>query len=610
MKIHKGQALFDKPRIPDLRTLVKDGAAQYGEHPAYIFHRARGTAEEQRSYQQFWEDIQSFGEFLLDRFPAEERAHIAHIGQNSYEWSVTHLALMTAGTVSVPLDNALPEVEVLNLLEKGDCRAFVTTVKHFASGVKAMHDLPELKLLIINDLTRPEDEAAPEIPELPAGKEAVYLSRVLAKGQELRQQSRRYLELEQNVEDMAAIFFTSGTTAAAKGVMLSQNNLLHNLHAIVRIMPISQEDRFLSILPMHHTFEHTCGQLYPLVEGATICFADGLRFLGDNMREWHISCLVGVPLLFESIWRVVMRGVESSGKAGMVKLARPIARRLESTGIKVKRKIFSQIIEQMGGKMRLMVVGAAAADAEVIQGFNDFGIEFYQGYGLTEHSPVVTAGNRKVDSLGSTGSPVPGVEVAIAEDEALEQGQGEILARSESVMLGYYKNPEATAEIIDDEGWLHTGDMGYFDQKGCLFITGRYKSVIVLANGKKAFPEEIESLFKNVEGISETMIFGERNVRDTLDVAARFEVDPEKLPAAIKQDDEAIADFLKDEVKRVNQLLPGYKQIKYFVFSDDKIVRTTTMKVKRNDEMDRIHLSLLQKGVTLREVSGQKITLD
>ncbi len=610
MIIHTGKALLEKPRQADFRTLVKTSGETYQDHPAYVFRRAPGAEEETRSYKRLWEDVQDLGEFLLDFFPAEDRAHVAHLGQNSYEWIVSYLAMMTAGTVAVPLDNQLPENEVLNLLQRGDCQGYIANAKHLEDAKKAIQEIPALKLLIVNDLTLGPKEKVPALPDEVAGKTILYLSQALAHGRKIRESGKgQYLQVKQHVEDVAAIFFTSGTTAQAKGVMLSQNNILENLHAIVRILPITKEDRFLSVLPMHHTFEHTAGQLYPLIEGSTIYFTDGLRYLGDNMREWHISCMIGVPLLFESIWRVVNRGIENSGKAGMVKLARPICRRLEQSGFKVRRKVFAQVIEQMGGAMRLMVVGAAAADLEVIKGFNDLGIEFYQGYGLTEHSPVVSAGNKKVDTEGSTGSPIPGVEVAIQEDASLEGGQGEVLVRSKSVMLGYYKNQEATDEAIDQDGWLHTGDMGYFDQKGCLHITGRYKSVIVLANGKKAFPEEIESLFKNVDGVSETLVWGEQNIRETLDVTMRFEVDLEKLPADVAKDDAAIAAYLQKEVKRVNQLIPDYKAIKYFVWSTDKMIRTTTLKVRRNPEIDRIHLALLEKGQTMRDADGSRVTL-
>ncbi|NCC82925.1 MAG: hypothetical protein EOM03_02205 [Clostridia bacterium] len=608
MKIHKGQALFERERFQDLRQLVQKTAEKHGDHPAYVFRRAPNAQDETRSYARFWSDIQDLGEYLLSEFEAEERAHVAHICQNSYEWMITHLPVMTAGTVAVPLDNALPEGEVLNLLERGDCEAFFANAKHFETGVKGLAELPKLRILIVNDLTLAPKEAPPALPAAPAGKVAIYLSQALAKGHALREAgSRKYLETEQNTMGMGAIFFTSGTTAAAKGVMLSQNNLLANVHMIDQIMEVSSKDRFLSVLPMHHTFEHTAGQLYPLSKGATLYFTDGLRYLGENLRDWKISCLVGVPLLFESIWRVLSRGIEASGKANMVKLARPICRNLEAAGIKVRRKVFAQILDKLGGSIRLMVVGAAAADVEVIKGFNDLGIEFYQGYGMTEHSPVITAGNRKVDTEGSTGSPAPGVEVAIAEDPELEPGQGEILARSESLMLGYYKNEAATREAIDADGWLHTGDMGYFDHRGCLHITGRYKSVIVLANGKKAFPEEIESLFNNTAGLSGTMIWGETNVRDTVDVCVRFEVDSTKLPETIGKDDEAISGYLETELQRVNKLLPDYKKIKYFVFSEERMVRNTTLKLKRNEEQDRIHLVLVTEAKTIRDVSGKRI---
>lgn len=608
MKIYTREPLHEAKAYKDLRELVSSSAERFGPQPAYIFRRKPGEKPQERSYIELWQDVKALGEYVLSLFPEEQRAHFAFIGPNSYEWIVMYLAAMTCGTVAVPLDNALPEGEVLNLLERGDCDLACVSVKHWEAGVKGLNELDRLKVLIINDLTLGKKDKIPQRPEAPEGKTIVFLSEALKRGESLGlQDDAKYPGVTQRTEELGAIFFTSGTTAAAKGVMLSQRNILENIHGIIGVLPVYPGERFLSVLPMHHTFEHTAGQLYPLSQGVTICFTDGLRYIGDNMREWEISCMIGVPLLFESIWRVVNKGIEHSGKKNMVKLARPIARRLESAGIKVRRKVFAPILEQMGGKMRLMVVGAAAADIDVIKGFNDLGIEFFQGYGLTEHSPVISVCNSQVNSEGSVGQPLPGVEVRIQEDPELEAGQGEVLARSGSVMLGYYKNEQATKEIIDADGWLHTGDMGYFDYRDSLHITGRYKSVIVLANGKKAFPEEIESLFANVEGVSATMIWGELNLRDTVDVAARFEIKPELLPADVQGNDRKISAYLEKEVRRVNKLLPDYKNIKYFVFSDEPIIRNTTLKIKRNEEIDKMHLTLLTSDKTIREVSGKRI---
>lgn len=608
MKVYKIEPLREQRTFTDLRELVSESASRFGGQPAYIFRRRPGGEVMSRSFEDLWDDVQSMGEFILQYFSADERAHFAFVGPNSYEWMLLHLAALTSGTVSVPLDHALPEGELMNLLKKGGCRLFCAGAGHFEAAFKALEEIEPLEMLIINDLSLGKKDKVPALPEPPEGKVLILLSEALRRGEALRQRGEaRYLDVPQDTEAMAAIFFTSGTTAAAKGVMLSQKNILSNIHSIARTMPVYPGERFLSVLPMHHTFEHTAGQFFPLSEGAAICFADGLRHIGNNLKEWEISCMVGVPLLFESIWRVTEKAIEASGKRNMVKLARPIARGLESAGIKIRRKVFAPILDKMGGRIRLMVVGAAAADLAVIKGFNDIGIEFLQGYGLTEHTPVVSVNNSRVNVEGSVGQPIADVEVAIAEDPELEAGQGEILVRSDSVMLGYYENEEETRRVIDDEGWLHTGDMGYFDHKNSLHITGRYKSVIVLANGKKAFPEEIESLFGQIPGVSSVMVWGERNVRDTVDLALRFELKAEELPAELKAQDKKIADYLEKEIRRVNKLLPDYKTIKFFVFSDEPMVRNTTLKIKRNQEIDRLHLAMLTEGKLLRDVSGRRI---
>lgn len=608
MKIYSSEALQERKAFRDLREMLNASAERFGEHDAYIFRRKPHEQIHTRSFVRIREDVKNLGEYILQQFPAEKRAHFAFVSPNSYEWMLVYLTAMTCGTVAVPLDNALPEGEIMNLLERGDCELFCAGAKHAETALKALARIPRLKLLILNDLTLGKKDKLPTHFEVPEGKTVIKLSEALRQGQALGAAgSDLYAQVEIDPEVMAAIFFTSGTTAAAKGVMLSHKNIMSNLHSIAQTLPIYPGERFLSVLPMHHTFEHTAGQLYPLSEGSTVCFTDGLRYIGDNLREWQISCMIGVPLLFESIWRVVNKGIESSGLKNMVKLARPIARRLEGAGIKVRRKVFAPILDKMGGKIRIMVVGAAAADIDVVKGFNDMGIEFFQGYGLTEHAPVIATCSSKSNVEGSVGRPLPGVEVTILEDPALESGQGEVLVRSDSVMLGYYQNEEATQAVLDKDGWLHTGDMGYFDHRDSLHITGRYKSVIVLANGKKAFPEEIESLFGEIPGVSATMVWGEMNVRDTVDLAVRFEIKADQLPPEAQKNDRALSSYLAKEIKRVNNLLPDYKALKFFVFSEEPMIRNTTLKIKRNEEIDRLHLEILTSGKQIRDWSGKRI---
>ncbi len=605
---HQDTAQSRAESFSDFRSLLLSSARRYGAHEAYRFRRHPKAEEETRSFEDIRQDVQNLAEYILMYFPASERAHFAFAGPNSYEWIFIHLAAMTAGTVSVPLDNLLPQTELLNLLERGDCQIFCASAAHAESGLKALHELPKLKLLILNDLTLGKKDKLPKDFDVPAGKKIVLLSDALEEGRKIREAGKgQYLSLEQKPGELAVVFYTSGTTAEAKGVMLSQINILANLASIAEILPIYPGERFLSVLPMHHTFEHTAGQLYPLSEGPVVCFADGQRYIGNNIREWAISWMIGWPRLFASLWRVFNKKIEHAGLSGMMKMARSLARGLEKVGIKAKRKIFAPVIDAMGGKIRAMVVGAASADLEVVRGFNDIGIEFFQGYGMTEHSPVIASCTSELNVPGSVGAPLPGVEVVIDEDPDLEAGQGEITVRSDSVMLGYYKDEARTKEALDENGRLHTGDMGYFDKRGALHITGRYKSMIVLPNGKKVFPEEVEALFGQMDGVEDVLVWGAPNERGGIDLSVRFALAPSAFPEDFKQTDRHIRSYLEKEVERVNKLLPDYKHIRYFVFSDEGMIKSTTRKIKRHEEIERLNLYLLTEHKTIRSLNGKRI---
>lgn len=614
MEIHRGQDLYPAEAFRDFKEILQHSEAKFSAKDAFIFRRAANKEEIHKTYGEFAKNVRALGEFFLslnDEHEASEntkRMHIAYLDKNSYEWITTHFAVISTGLVGVPLDNQLLGNEVINLIDRGDVDVFITNLKHFKAAVEAYRNNPMLKTLIINDLTINPGDKIPAFPETIEGKRVLLLSEAFAIGQRLRDDGSRVFEsVDLDPQIMAAIFFTSGTTAQAKGVMLSQENILENVYSVARMIKISSSDRFLSVLPIHHTFEHTAAQIFPISKGATICYFDGLRHIAQNIKEWKINVMAGVPVLYESMWRTIKKNIEASGKSRAFRIVRPIARGLEKMGIKTKRTFFKAILDELGGGLRFMVVGAASADIEVIKAFNDIGIAFYQGYGMTEHAPVIAANTYKNNVEGSVGPPIPGVEVMIAEDPTLDKGQGEILARSKCVMLGYYKNPEATAEVIDEDGWLHTGDMGYFDKTGSLHITGRYKSMIVLSSGKNVFPEELEAFFNSVPGISAGMIWGEENTRDQVDIAVRIEIDESTLPVSSPEDDNAISAYLDTIVQSVNKKVPSYKAIKYFVYSSEKLIRNTTLKVKRNEEVAKLHQEFEKLKKSLRDLDKQRI---
>jgi long-chain acyl-CoA synthetase len=566
-----------------------------------MFRRTPEGPVESRTYRRFLDDIEALGTGLVGL--GLQGCRVAVIGENRYEWAVSHSAVVNGVGVSVPLDRMLPENEVSNLLVRGDAEAilyapsFHDMMLSIAKQNKRIRHFLCMDGAAVADLLPKDDGRFGSLQEvLSAGAAA------LASG------NRVFVDAKIDPDVMCALLFTSGTTAMSKGVMQSQRNVCSNVYSVSGVILIEPGERALSVLPLHHTFENTVGMNMMLYYGVCICFTDGLRYFAKNLAEWKIQILLAVPLLYENIYHKLMDGIKKSGKEKLVGILRKVTRFLRIFGIDVRRKVFHSVLEGLGGNMRLCVSGAAPIDARIIRALDDFGILFLQGYGLTETSPVATACNEKVNILGSIGHPVSEVEVAI-DTESVEPGAiGEILVRGPNVMLGYYENPEASAEVLMPDGWLRTGDMGCFDKHGCIYVTGRIKSMIVMANGKKAFPEEIEALLNRIEGVKESLAWGENEATGGVDICARLVVDAEKLAALAASDDaKAQIDWLWAQVRSVNAEMPGYRAIKYLLVSTKDLVKTTTLKIKRPAEAERLKKLLATHGLTVRALSGKNI---
>lgn len=422
-------------------------------------------------------------------------------------------------------------------------------------------------------------------------EEGMYSLRdLINKGKELiANGDRSFLDCKIDNEAMSVMLFTSGTTAMSKAVALSHKNLITNLMDIASTFDVTKDDVFLSFLPLHHVFECTVGFLYPIYSGGTIAYCDGIRHIAQNIKEYHVSAMISVPLLFESMYKQLWKTIEKQGKTKKVKFALKLSNFLRKFGIDIRRKLFKDIINSLGGKIRLFVAGAAAFDKDVEKGFNDFGIATFQGYGLTETSPVVAAEHPTVSKYGSIGMLFPSVEGKIFEPD--ENGMGELIVKAPSVMLGYYNNEEATKEAIDSDGWFHTGDLAYFDKDDYIFITGRKKSVIVLKNGKNVFPEELESLINQIEGVKESFVYGKPDENDEIDLKlnAKIVYDKDVMKDKFGLEDESdIKEKLWKDVKAVNKTMPTYKYIKGISITTEELIKTTTLKIKRFEEIKRV----------------------
>ena len=396
-----------------------------------------------------------------------------------------------------------------------------------------------------------------------------------------------YFDITIDNKKMSIMLFTSGTTSMSKAVALSQSNICEDIYALSQMTDIRKEDVFLSFLPLHHTFESTCTFLYGSYSGITIAFCDGLKYVQKNLAEFNVTGFVCVPLMLEIMYKKIRKGIEEKGKAKMVKFASKLCNFFLKIKIDIRRLVFKEILNNLGGKLRILIAGGASMSKEAIQGFLDLGINLLQGYGLTETSPVLAGENDKYKRAGSVGFPLPGLEVKI--DNPGKDGIGEIIAKGPTVMIGYVDNPEATNEALKD-GWFYTGDLGYMDKDGFLFITGRKKDVIVLKNGKNIFPEELEILINQLPYVSESMVFGRPCDDGDYKVCAKIVYQEETMKELYP--DISSTDYMnivwEDIKNKVNHTMPAYKYIREIILTDKPLIKTTTQKIKRHEELKLI----------------------
>jgi len=411
-------------------------------------------------------------------------------------------------------------------------------------------------------------------------------NRLLQKGHSLLKEGNHdFVDAKINPEVMNMLLFTSGTTDTAKAVMLSHRNICENLMNMCSMLYIDEKDIFLSILPIHHTYECTCGFLCQLYRGCTIAYCEGLRHIVKNLKESKATMMLGVPLVFESMYRQIMNQAIKSKGESKIKFAISLSNTLRKFKIDIRKKLFKQIHEALGGHIRMFISGAAGIDPQIAKGLRELGISLVQGYGLTECAPIVALNRNNYYKDEAAGLPLPNLQVEI--DNPDEDGIGEIKCKGSSVMLGYYEDPEATAEVIKD-GWFYTGDSGFIDEDGFVHITGRKKNVIITGNGKNVFPEEIETLLNRSMYIKESLVYGKGQSDGDTVICAKIVPDKEKIEEDIKNGtapESTVDKVIEAEVKTVNKSMVIYKHVKEFSLQDEEFVKTTTKKIKRHEEL-------------------------
>lgn len=560
--------LYEVRNIGSLREMLKSSIELYGDKPAFLVKKKENDLYSPISYKSLGRDVNALGTALLSL--GLKGASIAVIGENRYEWCVTYLAVVNGVGTIVPIDKELPINEIESLLSRARVSAVVFSGSKREEIASLAAKLDFVRYFI--DMELEEDSG-----------ELKSFQKLLETGASLEEAGdRSFASADVDAEATRIILFTSATTDKSKAVMLSHRNICSNLMAMCSMLYIGEKDTFLSVLPIHHTYECTCGFLCPLYRGATVAFCEGLRHIPKNLQESRATIMLGVPLIFEAIYRRIWEQAAKSGADKKLKIGLKLSLVAGRLGIDLTKKLFSVIHNSLGGQIRLFISGAAAIDPSVGKGFRDLGIHFVQGYGLTECSPIVGL-NRDCDFKDdAAGIPLPNLEVKI--DGPNSEGVGEILVKGPSIMSGYYEDAPATEKAFDG-GWFRTGDLGYIDSDRFIHITGRKKNVIVTKNGKNIYPEEIEALLVKSPYITECLVFGKDDeVFGDIVVSATIVPDMDRLKQDFPENElsgEGIREIVQSEVKAVNKGLVTYKYIKDFKLRETEFAKTTTKKIKR-----------------------------
>lgn len=565
--------VFEAEEFFNVKEIIYNSAKVFKDKVAFVIkNKINDTIEyENITYKRLLEDINKLGTaFYSMKFIGKR---IAIIGKNSYEWVITHLANLLGGMVSVPLDKDLQYEELENSLirSKADCIVFDEKLTDKVTQIKESGKTNLTEYICMSQID---------------GFEC--LKNLMQKGEKLLESGdKSYIDCKIDNDAMNILLFTSGTTDKSKAVMLSQRNIASNIYAMRVVEDIRPTDTNIAFLPFHHIFGSTCIVMM-LASGVRNVFPDGLRYIKQNLNEYKVTVFVGVPVLIEAIYKTILKEIDKQGKTKLIHTALKISNFLRKFHIDIRRLLFKQVIDALGGELRFVISGGAPADSKIAKGFNDLGIKTVQGYGLSETAPVIAAENERAMKYGSVGVPMINDEIEIVNKD--DNNIGEIRVKGPNVMLGYYEMPELTKEVLKD-GWFYTGDLGYFDKNGMLFITGRNKNLIVLKNGKKVFPEEMETLVNRLDLVEESMVFGLPDKNDNNDVMLSVKVVYNKEDAKEKYPDkseEELKNIMWNQIKELNKKFPRYKHIQKLIFTSEELIKTTTKKVKRQEEMKKI----------------------
>ena len=566
----------DKTNYKTIKEAFLESVKKYPKEECILEKPSHKEAYKIITYSEFKNDIWALGTSLIKMLNLKDK-RVVIVGETQYGWYVSYMAMLCGVGIAVPTDRELPVNELENIIKRSKATAVI-----YSNDIREIKEkVPEVEYFIEMKSDKKLD-----------GKD-VGLEFLIDTGKKLISSGdESFNQIEIDPEEFKILFFTSGTTSQAKGVMLNNRNLAENINAVTAYVKLYPSDRLFSVLPLHHCYESTIGFLYPISQGASIAICEGLRYIVPNLQEASPTAILTVPLLVENLYKKINEKIVESKKDKIVKSMINVTNALKTTGIDIKRKVFKDIYENLGGKLRIIVSAAAPIDRKVGDWLDGVGITFLQGYGLTETAPIAALTPEYKPCIGSVGKPIVQADIKI--NNPNENGEGEILIKSPTLMIGYYENEEETKKAIDSDGYFHSGDVGYMDKDGYIFITGRSKNVIVTQNGKNIYPEEIEMLLDKIEEIKEVMVYGKKPEKNSkreekeLIITARVIPDFNKIKEKYGQKTkEEIHEIIWKKIKEENKKLESFKAVKKLEIKEGEFEKSSTMKIKRYKELEK-----------------------
>ena len=570
--MNKNYPIYKTTFIDDMRSLVEEAAQNFSDSTAISYKEKYWDKEVRKvSFTQWRDDVRNLGTAPIANGLREE--NIAIVGENSYGWCCSFFSVMAIGSVTVPVDKELPVEDIDGIITTTGCKAVIFGKSAEAKVKEILRNGGFKSVEILISVAAESSVVTADL----AGKKLNTLAQLQERGEQLyKDGDNSYYDYKIDTNRLASIVFTSGTTGKGKGVMLSQANI--GLDMTLGMYNFDITRKTLHVLPPHHTFGSTVNYVGHLSQGCEVYISSGLKHVSEEIKEQQPTHLILVPAFLEAMNKKIWATARKTGKEGLLKMMMKVSDLLRKVGIDVRRKLFSSVLSAFGGKLELVICGGAKLDEDIIRTFDSLGITILNGYGITECAPLISANRNKYRKPGSVGTPILACRVKI--DNPDENGEGEICVKGPNVMLGYYNNPEATAEVFDKDGFFHTGDYGKLDEEGWIYITGRKKNLIILSNGKNVYPEEIEADLQKIEGVSEVVVYaGESRVqKDKITIVAEIYPDVELLA------DKGVSDlqaYFEGQVRILNAKMPSYKAVKHVKLRNVEFQKNTSRKITR-----------------------------